>query len=405
MGNTTRYAVTERDSVMTAPRFVVDAGEVTPFVRRSDEKTRDQIDRVIANNTNLSTSFDTGSVTHFLSTGLDLSRETSINRARVPAASPEPVVPTDVFNPNPYDPYPTTIVRNGAYTDVTAENIGLYLFDTVELSEKWELNGGLRYDHYEVDYLSVSAAPALTATRYQTTDDMLSWKTGVVFKPRANGSIFIGHGTSFNPSAEGLALNARTAPLDPEESRSTEIGTKWDLFNRRLNVSAALFRTDKTNARTVEAGVTELGGEQRVEGFELGLAGSITEAWSVFAGYAYMESEVRDSGNATELGSALARTPEHTFNVWTTYEMPIGLTVGGGVQYMDEVDRSTTTQNQMVDSYVIWNAMAAYEVNRHLTLRLNVNNVFDEQYVDRVGGGHYIPGPTRSVVLTAVLAF
>jgi catecholate siderophore receptor len=189
--NVSRYAVTERESVITAPRFMpltaAAPGVLPTQIRRSDEKTRDQTDRVIANNTNLTKTFATGSVTHFVSTGLELTRETSLNHVRVPVDSPEPHVPTDLFNPNPYQAYPATIRRNGAYVDTTADNLGLYLVDTLELSEKWELNGGLRYDHFEVDYLSVAAAPALTPTRYQTTDDMLSWKTGLVFKPRANG--------------------------------------------------------------------------------------------------------------------------------------------------------------------------------------------------------------------------
>ncbi len=36
--------------------------------------------------------------------------------------------------------------------------------------------------------------------------------------------------------------------------------------------------------------------------------------------------------------------------------------------------------------------MASYEVNTHLTLRFNGSNLADEEYVDRIGGGHYIPG-------------
>jgi catecholate siderophore receptor len=118
-----------------------------------------------------------------------------------------------------------------------------------------------------------------------------------------------------------------------------------------------------------------------------------------------MDSEVRSSANPLEVGSDVPRTPEHSFNVWTTYRLPFGLTLGGGVQYMDEVDRSTTTTNQYADSYVLWNAMASYEATKNLTLRLNVNNVADKEYVDRVGGGHYIPGAGRSFILTAIFAF
>ena len=81
------------------------------------------------------------------------------------------------------------------------------------------------------------------------------------------------------------------------------------------------------------------------------------------------------------------------------------VTLGGGVQYMDKVDRSTTTSNQYAPGFTLWNAMASYEVNNHFSLRLNANNLFDEEYVDRVGGGHYVPGAGRTFILTGVFTF
>lgn len=408
--NTTRYARTERDSVITAPRFVVTGGVVQPLVRRNDEKFRDQVDDISANATNLRTTFDTGPVAHTLSTGLDLSRETSLAYTRV--QTPDDALPTSAFDPDPYQPYTAVISRNGAFTDVEAETVGLYVFDTAEITDWLELTGGVRFDHFEADVrddrrAQTTGTGAGTYSRIRTNDDMVSWKGGVVFKPRPNGSIFIGRGTSFNPSAEGLAVTPANAKVDPEKSESTEIGTKWDLFNRRLNVSASIFRTEKTNARTTDptTGDVELDGEQRVDGFELGLGGNITKEWNVFAGYTYMDSEVLSSRNPLEVGSDVPRTPQHSFNVWTAYELPFGLTLGGGAQYMDKVDRSTTTTNQYAPGFTLWNAMASYEVNKHFSLRLNANNLFDEAYVDRVGGGHYVPGAGRTFILTGVFAF
>jgi catecholate siderophore receptor len=71
---------------------------------------------------------------------------------------------------------------------------------------------------------------------------------------------------------------------------------------------------------------------------------------------------------------------------------------------MDSVFRNATSTAE-VPSYWLMNAMAAYDVSRALTLRLNVNNLAGEVYVDRVGGGHYIPGPGRSISVNAELGF
>ena len=99
-----------------------------------------------------------------------------------------------------------------------------------------------------------------------------SWRAAAVYKPVSYGSIYFDYGTSFNPSAEALALTVGpagtgTANLAPEFNRSYEVGTKWDLNNARFSLRADLFRTTKDNAR--EASPTNsllyvLAGTQRV---------------------------------------------------------------------------------------------------------------------------------------------
>jgi catecholate siderophore receptor len=147
-----------------------------------------------------------------------------------------------------------------------------------------------------------------------------------------------------------------------------------------------------------------LTGRQMVQGVELGLSGSITDRWTALASYAFMHSDIARSANAAEEGNNLTLTPEATFNLWTTFSLPWDVTVGGGAQYMDAVFRNTTNTTS-VPSYWLVNTMASYKVNEGLTLRLNGQNLADVEYVDRVGGGHYIPGPRRQVIVNADFSF
>ena len=78
-------------------------------------------------------------------------------------------------------------------------------------------------------------------------------------------------------------------------------------------------------------------------------------------------------------------------SLWTTYDLPWNVSIGGGAQYMDAVFRNATN-TAAVPSYWLTNALVSYKVNEHLTLRMNGQNLADKEYVDRVGGGHYIPG-------------
>ena len=173
-------------------------------------------------------------------------------------------------------------------------------------------------------------------------------------------------------------------------------------------MNAAIFSTEKTNARTpgIDPGdpPTVLDGKQRVQGVELGTAGRLTSRWEFFGGYAFMSSRILASNTAGELDNDLTLTPRHTFNLWSTFRLPWETTVGGGVQFMDAVFRNTLNTTE-VPGYTVVSAMAAKDVNRHLTMRFNANNLADARYVDRVSGGHFIPGAGRSASLTAGFKF
>lgn len=404
--NLTRYGRTHRDFVATAPRFV---GNNSTDIRRSDVKSRDQIDEVLSNHTDVTTYFSTGSVSHALVTGVEFTREEESNRLREPSGPDSP--DTDLYNPRPGDPYTDALVYTGEKNESTAKTAAAYVGDTLEFSEHWQLNLGARYDLFKVDYKT-------GGQHYDSKDEMLSWRTGLVFKPRLNGSIYLGYGVSYNPSAEGLTLSTggrrpATINLDPEESRSLELGTKWDLLNHNLLLNAALFRTDKTNARTYDDtdpnAIYVLDGEQRVQGVELGAVGRLTRQWQVYAGYTFMDSEVLNSqetdanGESIE-GNELGNTPRNTFNLWSTYQITPRWQVGGGAQFVDE-RFSNEDNSRVAPDFWVYSAMAAWQVDDHFTVRLNLKNLTDEDYIDRVGGGHVVPGQGRLAIASLDFRF
>ena len=391
----------ERDSVITAPRFASNSS--TDLNRQI--QARDLEDEILAGQADLNLRFPTGAIEHALVAGAELSREGAENRARTGPAAPL----ADLFDPDPQVPYDGTIAYTGARTDNRADTVAAYVFDTLRLSERFEAMGGLRYDRLDVDFESVAVDGV--RTELGRRDDMLSWRAGVVFKPLAEGSLYASYGTSFNPSADGntgLSLTVATVLLEPEKSRSAEVGVKWEAFDRRMLTTAALFQTEKTNARTpgINPGdpPTVLQGRQRVRGFEIGMNGRISDAWSAFAGYTFLESEVLESNTPAELGKELANTPEHSFTAWTSYRLPFNLELAIGGQFVDDRWNSPTNV-RLAPSYWKLDASAAYDVNERLSLRLNASNLTDETYIDRVGGGHFIPGAGRSVALSTALRF
>jgi catecholate siderophore receptor len=404
LDNLFRYGVTDRDSIITAPRF---ASTDSTDIRRTDMKSRGQEDGILANQTALTIHFTTGSLRHAAVTGIELSRERSENFIRE-ERGPEPPN-TDLFAPNPNDPYAGVIARTGESTRGVADSLAMYTFDTVDLGRRWQVRGGLRWERFETRYETFDVSGGEIPDG--RTDAMLSWRGGLVYKPRPNGSVYVGAGNSFNPSAEGLSLTTRggsLAHVEPETSESYEVGTKWDVASERLSLSTAIFRTEKTNARTPGLNPGDpprvLDGRERVQGVELGFSGNVTEDWLVFGGYTFMDSRIEASNDTAEVGNAFGNTPRHSFNVWTSFQLPWNVELGGGAFYVgDRYNGNSGTR--LAPGYWQVDAMAALRLTDELTLRVNAVNLANERFIDRVGGGHFIPGVGRSVIATTSLGF
>ena len=316
-------------------------------------------------------------------------------------------------------------INNGTGSFGKTDTVSAYAFDTMKINEQWQLTGGLRYDHYSTDYSATARgtgpAFAITPTDLSTSNGIWTGKFGVIYKPAENGSIYAAWGNSAQPpgganfqlAAGGSGNSASRTDFEPQESKTYEIGTKWDVLNKRLALTAALYRTEVTN-EVVQDTTTLLyyqTGKKRVQGIELGAAGTITDQWGVSAGFTTMDTSVESGPAVTADGSrVLAYTPRNAFTLWTSYQLPFGLTLGGGMRYNGKLQRGTDGAigtPAYTDSYWVFDAMASYRISKNVELQLNVYNIFDEEYVAAINksGYRYTPGIPRSARLTANFAF
>jgi catecholate siderophore receptor len=392
--NQFRYGRTTRDSITTAPRF---AGNDSLVINRNGPSWLTE-DDVFDNQTDLKASFPTGGLNHTLVTGFALTRENNIRKTRTVAGAPT----TTLFSPDPDQPFTGTVTTAPIAGDITGNSAAIYAFDTLKLGDRWEVIGGMRWDRFDVEGVNTVAAPVARVDR------MFSLRGGVVYKPVSHGSIYTAYGTSLNPSLEGLSYGTANTAIEPEKTKNFEIGSKWDLFKERLSLSGAVFRVNKTNARTPgllpDDPPQVLQGRQRVKGVELGAIGSITREWKVFGAYTYLDPEVVKSNTPAEVGMQLINTPKNSANLWTTYRFPWNLSMGGGIRLVGR-RYGNTINTRWVDSYWTIDAMALFPVGKHLDLRLNLYNLNNAYYFDRLAGGHLIPGAGRSISLTTGFGF
>lgn len=425
LSNSFRMSRSTLDYIVTNPDD--SRGNVANGLLYRSSKNRNSTSKGFVNQTDLTTKFNTGGLEHSLATGIEFSYQDTHNRGYVvgvPAGTGNTCNAvllasgdcTSAYTPNPGDSWNGSITDSAAYTDTDAKNSAAYVFDTLKLNEQWSLNLGLRYDHYQIESSGYSTggrgSVAGNFSRENTTD-VWNYQVGVVYKPLPNGSIYAAWSTSSNPSGEtagngGLEIAANNADLDPEKSRNYEIGTKWDFFDEDLSLTAALFRTEKTNARITDpdnSSFQVLDGEQRVQGLEFTYSGNITRQWKVFGGYTYMDSELTKTATEADKGNHMPSTPRNSFNLWSTYEVMPKLTLGAGATFVDQ--RFGNEANSVeIPSYWRYDAMANYKLTKNVDLQLNVQNLTNKRYFDQIFTTHYAHvAPGRTAMMSASFHF
>jgi catecholate siderophore receptor len=369
---------------------------------------RDQRANFYANQTELNAKFWTGPVKHDVVAGLEVSRE-QIHRSSYAvtncydnvavATCPLGLRPRP-FPPNPYSPTDTITAKTFVY-DATIDTAGIYLLDTVHLSDQWIVNGGMRFDDFERDQVGLAAT---NTAKVQA--DLFSWNVGVVYKPIPISSFYAAYGTSESPIGSELdstgpeynGLDARLVGTRPQEARAVEVGTKWELFDRRLLATAAAFQTDVDHARTNNSPIasgTNLNpdpaaafkGEYRIRGIELSAAGNITRDWSVFGGLVLLDTDVLASVNPQDIGRRLANIPLTQFSLMSRYQLTKDLALGGTATYGGEVYAGHLAANASNNHTVDWwrfDAFAEYEISKNWEIEVSGLNLTDELYYDAI---------------------
>jgi catecholate siderophore receptor len=411
--------------------------------------------RIISDQATVVDNFETGSLAHALTAGLEVSRETADNPAwaLVPSGFASPAYLVSIYTPlnfpvalPNYAPHPT-----GTRSTSRINTGALDGFDTVKPNRFWEVVGGLRLEHYRIDDLiltaaapAIPAAPAGPATPLQPATaatpasaavarasadpaaarTTASFRAGLVYKPVPEGSLYVAYATSVRPPGSSNSINSLSSsatsadnPLrQPEIGIDAEAGAKWTFLRDRLLATAGVFRTVNTNVPATDpiTGLVNQTSDQTVQGVEISASGKITDAWLVLAAYARMEASVSNEISTNTQGLTLPLLAKNSGNLWTTYRQPSGFTFGSGLQYRGETERLQATTTPTATTFAnsvpaVWlvNAMASFSTGNRLTLRLNVNNLTNRAYVASLSASGYRAnlGAPRSYLLTAEFRF
>ncbi|MDO4681321.1 MAG: TonB-dependent siderophore receptor [Lautropia sp.] len=449
--NFTRLGYTDRWSQIDATRGTWCVGGVNPYGLTAEERAcriadntflpnngphgyvRDEKSRIISNQTDLIAKAQTGMIQHDVVVGMQLTHETLdrevgsvLNDANGRAVPPAQRTPMSATNPEGIWTGPINYVRS-SYGDAKLQNIALYAFDNLKFDEQWSLNTGLRVERMSGDAVTHRIANGVETpgARQKGSDTLFSFLLGGVYKPVEHGSVYLAISNSKTPSQASVRLscNEQTCNVDPETAVNYELGTKWDVLDERLSLTAALFRNERKNYKVPSEDPASpdqtLDGKARVDGLSLGASGQITQAWGVFANYTFLNSKVLQSvsdytrlttGVDAQAGNPLTQTPKHAANFWTAYDFGQGWSAGYGFNYNGSYYLNNGEgPHYKASSYIVHNAMVNYAVNRNLSFQLNAKNLSNKEYYTRIRGHapsrFAVPGTGRTVTLTANYSF
>jgi catecholate siderophore receptor len=358
----------------------------------------------------------------------------------------------DLFNPVLTDGVPTNFAKSNI-RDTTTRDVSVFINERLWLTDQLSFVGGLRWGAYEVDQNTTTfnqitacngapAVPAPGVTCYVPVSSDSEFTTpqfGLIWEPAPNQQWYVNYAESARPQGastnNGDTIAAPTAPggvsnkdLEPEVSKNIEIGGRLGLFDDRFQLQGAVFQTKKDNAKFEDAvtGALLVGSGDAVEitGLELGVAGAITDEWSINANVTFLDTEITDSAplasgvalpgggvctpvaprtvcTSPNIGNAVQFTPEQAASLWTSYSfnslLP-GLEVGGGLTYQGDVFLNNAN-SASIDGYTTLDGFVSYGWDRYL-VTLNGYNLSDELYFAQIHGNRVTPGQGRTFIVT-----
>ena len=360
----------------------------------------------LMNDTNLHMRFATGAIQQHLIVGIELDREEA-DLTRF-ANQLNTIPGTPILNPDPFEPFPGHQTQVTQTPDTVTKTVSGLVEDIIDFGPQWQATAAVRVDRFNAEFNE-----PITHAHFEHTDTIGSPRASLVYKPVPTVSVYASYGTSYDPSAENLSLSAKTASLGPEKDKTYEFGVKSVALNGRLALQAGVFQTEMTNARvgdpTNPTAPQILAGEERVRGFELDASGYLTDELEITAGFTHLDSETLKSSDPLSVGAPLLNTAPNQANLWLTYEFQEAWKVGAGANFLDR--RAADIDNLAhVPSYVTFDAMVSYRLNKAISVQLNGYNLankyyYANSYFSSPVENHVVPGAGRTGLLTVSFAY
>ncbi len=382
--NSTRLAFYDKYYQNVFANSAVDNANLLSIAAYRDDTKRENL----INQTDVTFSVNTGAIEHKLLTGLEINLQDTDNKRTAPTGTTDDngTFRTDVSANNPFAT-PVNFNRPVRNQQSTVTVTGIYLQDQIVFNPQWQAVVGVRHDHVDTDYTNL-----ITNTNLNVSNNLLSPRAGLIFKPTTDSSIYANYSTSYVPRAgdQLISLTVTNAALSPEKFINKEIGAKWDV-HPNLALTAAIFKLERQNVLAADPSNTAnsiLLDGQETTGLEVSLSGKITDQWQVMSGVTLQEGEITErlansnANNVINKGAQLALTPTRSFSLWNKYQINDTWAVALGMVSRSEMYAATPTvgASTVLPGYTRFDAAIFAKINPNWDAQINIENLSNKDY-------------------------
>jgi outer membrane receptor for ferric coprogen and ferric-rhodotorulic acid len=281
---------------------------------------------------------------------------------------------------------------------------GVYAQTRLSLADRLTAVAGGRMVWVSYDYQEFDAIP----TGLYSLHGKFSPYLGLVFDVNPSWNLYGSFADVLEPQS---AIDVNLKPLGPVTGKQLEVGVKGNLFEKRLLLSAAVYRIRQSGRAVADPNDPNFSvdsGLVQSRGFEIEANGHVARNWSFDGGYSYTKNKVlRDSDPLLVGTQFITVIPKHSLKMFTNYEFTEGtlqgFSLGGGLTWNGSASSNTALPERTVrqDSYAVIGLRADYDFSEKVSASVNVDNVLDKRYYENIRDtrfGNYYGAP-RSAFL------
>ncbi|MBI6942724.1 TonB-dependent receptor [Pseudomonas putida] len=323
-----------------------------------------------------------------------------------PYIDAEPGDYVDPWNPTPGWFHSDSPLR--PQTLSTTHTFALFAENRLQLTERLSLVTGVRRDQNHIDRDNLT-----NDTRSDRSLQGGNWRAGLVFAVNDDVSLYGQYSTSEDGVNNLISLNPTQMNYDLTESKQTELGLKQRFWEGRGEWTLAAYHIVKKKL-LVDDPVThekQQAGQQTSDGLEATLELALAHQWHVSANASVVRAKYDDFDQMVggvpqdRAGNRPANVPRRTANLWLSKGFGQQVEAGIGARYVDE-RYANTANTQRAPGYTVVDANIGWQVLPDVRLGLQVNNLFDREYVAAAfSGEQWIMGTPRAYFATVDYSF